>query len=75
MNIGDPIEVCRPVVVGGKLAHRWVPATIASIDSLSIVAVFADFSRHEYQPDANVIRLMQRRVSETSRPPALYVCR
>ena len=61
MSIGDPIEVCRPFVTrGGKLAHQWIPATIASIDSFSIVAVFADFSRREYQPDPYVIRAMQR---------------
>jgi hypothetical protein len=64
MSIGDPIEVCRPFVTrAGKMAHRWIPATIASVDQCSIVAVFADFSRHEYQPDSYVIRAVPRRRS------------
>jgi hypothetical protein len=62
MNIGDPIEVCRPFVTrAGQLAYQWIPATIASIDRCSIVAVFADFSRREYQPDPYVIRAVHRR--------------
>jgi hypothetical protein len=60
MTIGDPIEVCRPVMRGGQLTHHWVPATIASIDGLWLVVVFADFSRHEYQRDPYVIRSMHR---------------
>ena len=61
MSIGDPIEVCRPVVLrGGELAHRWVPATIASIDSFSVTAVFADFTRREYQPNSLAIRPLHR---------------
>jgi hypothetical protein len=61
MSIGDPIEVCRPFVTrAGKMAHHWIPATIASIDHCSIVAVFADFSRREYQPDSYIIRAVHR---------------
>jgi hypothetical protein len=61
MSIGDPIEVCRPVVTGGgRIEQRWFPATIAKVDQCSIVAVFADHSRREYQPNPHVIRPMSR---------------
>lgn len=59
MRVGDIIEVCRPVLCGSRLSHAWFPATIERVDGMSLVAVFADFSRREYERNPYVVKPMR----------------
>jgi hypothetical protein len=60
MKIGDPIEICRPVIRRGRLEQQWFPATVELVDDLSVRAVFADHSRRDEPLNPYAIRPQRR---------------